>query len=140
VGVMLALENLPPEHLGHSPDQIEWLLDRLPDEVVGFCCDTGHAVLAGAQPAEYVDRFGARLIAAHLQDTDGQEDGHLFPGLGRVDWEGFFASLRAIGFERPLTVEAAPPAGLSCASMARIIREALGELTPLRLPEGLRAE
>jgi sugar phosphate isomerase/epimerase len=136
-GVRLALENLPPEHLGHSPEQIEWLLERLAEEVVGFCCDTGHAVLAGGQPAAYVNQFGPRLIAAHLQDTDGQEDGHLFPGRGRVDWEGFFAALREIGFDRPLTLEAAPPAGMSCDSMAEIVRRALGELEPVRLPPGL---
>jgi sugar phosphate isomerase/epimerase len=136
-GVRLALENLPPEHLGHSPQQIEWLLERLSDEVVGYCCDTGHAVLTGAQPADYLRQFGSRLIAAHLQDTDGREDAHLFPGLGRVDWEGFFGGLREIGFDRPLTVEAAPPAGLTCESMAKTIHEALRELRPFALPEEL---
>ena len=85
-GVMLALENLPPEHLGHTPEQIEWLLERLSDEVVGYCCDTGHAVLAGGQPADYVQRFGSRLIAAHLQDTDGGKMGTSSPAWGK--WTG----------------------------------------------------
>lgn len=134
-GVMLALENLPPEHLGHSTAQIEWLLERLTEEVVGFCCDTGHALLAGNQPADYVRQFGTRMIAAHLQDTDGVEDAHLFPGKGKVDWEGLFASLREIGFDRPLTIEAAPPEDMSCERMAEIVRKALRELQPLALTQ-----
>ena len=133
-GVLIAVENLPPDHLGSSLEQMRWVLDRLDPDLVGFCCDTGHAQLAGTPPATWIRELGDRLIGVHLQDTNGHNDAHLFPGTGRIDWEEFFASLRELDYRLPLTLEAFPPADMPWAEAARIAERAVGELQPPRLP------
>jgi sugar phosphate isomerase/epimerase len=136
-GMLLALENLPPTYLGATPAEIGWLLERLNSELVGYCCDTGHAQLAGAAPGLFVQEFGERLLGVHLQDTDGREDSHLFPGLGCVEWEGFFAALREARYELPVGLEAPPPGGLPWTEAVAIAVSAAHALQPFDLPEWL---
>jgi sugar phosphate isomerase/epimerase len=65
----------------------------------GFVLDTGHANLAG-DLTEIVEHIGDRLISLHLNDNDGQNDRHLPPGDGSVDWKcvaQLLATLRYTG-------------------------------------------
>lgn len=139
VGVRLAVENLPPDHLGGSLEQVQALLSALDPTIFWFCCDTGHAAVAGEGPAAYVRAFADRLLGVHWHDNGGEDD-HRFPGLGEVDWEDFFAALRGINYALPITVEALPPEGLPLAEAAAIVRESAAALRPPRLPLFLRKE
>ena len=103
---------------------------------MGYCCDTGHAHLAGEGPAAYVRACADRLIGVHWHDSSGGEDDHLFPGLGVIDWEVFFAALREVGYTAPITVEALPPAGYDLGALATAARETLAGLRPVGLPQG----
>lgn len=137
--LLIAVENLPPDQLGSSLGQIQMLLDSLDPKVVGYCCDTGHAQLGEDSPASYIRALGDRLIGIHWQDNYGTNDDHLFPGLGCIDWEDFFAALGEVGYELPVTVEAPPPPDLPLAEAADIARQSLTHLQPPRIPEYLRA-
>ena len=68
------------------------MIKDLPTEAVGLCLDTGHAFLNDLEPSEQVRLAGDRLIAIHMQDSDGQGE-HWVPGEGRIDWEAFRAAL-----------------------------------------------
>jgi len=101
--VLLAVENMR--------DSV-WLLDRVIDEFgdnpkesnIGVCIDIGHAHFSrdagGAREAvaNYLERYAAQLVHLHLHDNRGEEDEHLTPGNGTVDWTRVAAALDRIGF------------------------------------------
>jgi inosose dehydratase len=50
-----------------SPEEVAALLERTD---VGICFDTGHCVVGGGDPAEFVRRAGGRITHLHLKDVD----------------------------------------------------------------------
>lgn len=76
-------------------DQVFAICDGLP---VYYWHDTGHAyrqeVLGIATADAYLQRFGDRLLGAHLHDARPERD-HLAPGLGDLDLAGIAARLPA---------------------------------------------
>lgn len=110
-GLMLALENLPPGYLGHTPEEIESLLDGADTRAIGVCFDSGHANLSG-QFAEYADKLLPLSVTTHLHDNDGVEDLHLFPGEGQIDWHGFREAYQKSGSCAGIMLECMPPEGL----------------------------
>lgn len=106
-GVVVAIENMFPIHLGQHPirfhanadlDQLE----GLPDLVL----DTSHAAVARHDPIEVRRRFGRRLRHVHLSDNAGRGwDSHLPPGHGVLDLDAFVDDLVASGFEGNVSLE-----------------------------------
>jgi sugar phosphate isomerase/epimerase len=126
-GVRIAVENLPPDHLGGSLAEIAWVLEDLDPQVAGFCLDTGHAMLGADGPCDFIRALGDRLFAIHWHTNNCKEDTHLFPGADQTDWDDFFAALDEVGYDLPVTVEAAPPEGISLKDATREARAALRE-------------
>jgi len=82
-GARIAVENLfQPNQFG--VEFFDRLLERFPPDFLGFCYDSGHALISGW--TDVLDSYGERLIATHLADNDGKEDLHWVPGKGGVDW------------------------------------------------------
>lgn len=100
-GVRLAVENLnyPPQ----CDDFLDRIFERFGPDVVGFCYDSGHALLENR--VEYIERYGRRLIATHLHDNDGTDDQHRLPGEGKVDWPRVLRAIRAANYSRPMNLE-----------------------------------
>ena len=111
-GFQLAVENLPGhgvERLGSRPEHFERMRDELPDDSIGFCLDTGHALLCEPHnPLAFMDAMGSRLIAFHLADNAGDRDSHLAPGHGRFPWRTLAEKLSHSGFIGPLCIETPP--------------------------------
>jgi sugar phosphate isomerase/epimerase len=136
LGLRLAVETPLPHLVGGHPDELMWLLDRLPPSV-GMCLDTGHAHLG-----RYIDAFialaGPRLLHVHMHDNHGTHDDHLIPGRGAIDWCAVVDSLRRAHYAGALVIE------LACdRPSASYFREALEAArilchahAPLRLAEG----
>ncbi len=124
-GIKLAVENLPPDQLGGSLSEIEYLLDNLDPSVMGFCLDTGHAMLGQNEPSEYIRALGGRLLGIHWHGNDHANDGHLFPDTNKGDWDDFLAALDEVGYDLPVTVEAVPPPTTSLAKAIRSVEAAL---------------
>ncbi len=108
-GGRIAVENLPPDNLGGSVAEIRRVLDGLDPAVVGFCLDTGHAMLGQDDMCDYIRAFGDRLLGIHWHSNDCETDAHLCPGVDETAWDGFFAALDEVGYDSPVTVEAVPP-------------------------------
>jgi inosose dehydratase len=89
---------------------------------VGWCLDTGHLVIGGVDPAEFVRRHGDRIVHAHLKDVDaaiardlragdlslvGATQAGLFRPLGRGDAriDEVIDLLQGSGYERWLVLE-----------------------------------
>lgn len=104
LGVTLALENLQCE------EYTELLLEHVPG--TGFCWDCGHehAYHAGN---ELMPKWGSRLVCTHLNDNLGQrgaeihwqDDLHMIPGDGNVDWMHVKAQLDDCGYNGVLMFE-----------------------------------
>ncbi len=73
---------------------------------VGFCWDTGHE-LCFTNGREYMPLFGNRLICVHIQDNHGvfNQDQHLLPFDGKVDWEKAARNIKNSPYDGPLMLE-----------------------------------
>ena len=105
LGLRLAIETPLPHLGGGHPDEMSWLLARVPP-AVGMCLDTGHAHL-GRYIEAFIDLAGARLLHVHLHDNHGTHDDHLIPGRGAIDWCAVFDGLRRVQYAGALVIELA---------------------------------
>lgn len=114
LGMTLALENMLPGdaaggRLGSRPEHFILFRQRFGHANLGFCLDTGHALVAlRERAAEFFDAMGSELVAFHLQDTPGDRDSHLAPGHGRVDWDVVFQRMARLEYRGIACIEAAP--------------------------------
>ncbi|MFO7730960.1 MAG: sugar phosphate isomerase/epimerase family protein [Spirochaetia bacterium] len=108
-GVRVALENLPtPGHM----EAMLGLCAEYPSEFVGICYDSGHGNMAG-NGLDLLDQLvdmggqgnGSRLAALHLHDNLGNQDDHLPPLWGNIDWQRCMGILDAVGYRKPLCLE-----------------------------------
>lgn len=109
-GVMVCVENLPfPVYPLASVEAVCELVDKLERDNLKICLDTGHAaIFFGSDIAPAVRYIGKRLEAVHIHDNMGKEDEHLIPGDGIIDWDGFAAALKEIGFDKVVSLETSP--------------------------------
>jgi len=126
-GVLLAVENMPPTYLGATPDETRSLLEGMDPKAVGFCLDTGHAMLGNGGVGDFFKVLGRRIVAIQWHDNDGKNDEHLYPGEGKNSWDEFFAGLDRFNIDLPVTVEAAPPEGITLETAVAEVQQALVE-------------
>lgn len=117
LGVKLLIE--PHGEITDNVDDMETLLNRLGHEdTVGICLDTGNSWLGGAEPIDYIKRFGKRIMHVHWKDMPeewvekrGKEFGcgmAVIPlGDGVIDIPAIVNELKAIGFDGATTLEIA---------------------------------
>jgi putative hydrolase of the HAD superfamily len=88
-GVRLGVENRYHYMEFPNPDELGILLELAGPDRIGFIYDVGHAHTLdrlGFYPhEEWLQRFGPRIIGAHLHDVAEATD-HYAPGLGGVDF------------------------------------------------------
>lgn len=104
-GVSLAFENLNEEDEMHTAEELCTFVDSLESEVVGICYDFGHAHMRGHDVKKDIETMGNRLIATHVADNHGQQDEHLLPFYGTIDWKKAVETLRKIKYSGDLTYE-----------------------------------
>ncbi|MBW2617228.1 MAG: sugar phosphate isomerase/epimerase [Deltaproteobacteria bacterium] len=98
-GALLMLENV----YEHGPNDIRVLFERLENQGIRFCLDTGHQAVFGHVSLEtWVDSLGPYLGQLHLHDNSGAKDDHLAMGRGTVDFQALFKQLRAMRKDPPL--------------------------------------
>lgn len=105
LGVCLALENSPYGYLGRSSDLRE-LAAAWNRPSLRIAYDVANA-LAVEDPAEGVAAVAPYLGLAHVSDTWRHRWAHTSIGRGEVDFEGFAAALRGVGFTGPTVYELA---------------------------------
>ena len=110
LGFTIAIENLlPATTFGSSPEHITRIRETFDHPHLGFCLDTGHALVSlGDAAPEVQEAMGDRLVAYHLADNAGDRDSHLAPGHGRVDWSTVFRKAAEAGFSGHMCIETPP--------------------------------
>ena len=108
-GVRMALENLPAKELPARPLQtmgeLRAFMAGLPAEYVGICHDIGHTRLIGQDIADEARIASDRLYALHIQDGSTDDDDHLPPGRGVLDFDSYARALDDIEFDGAWTIE-----------------------------------
>jgi len=117
-GVKIAMENLlTPQN--DQTDQFDRLFDRYKVDFMGFCFDSGHGSLVGLEDhLFFAKRYTDRIIAVHLQDTDGippelidddlavlTHDKHALPFTGVINWDELARLVAQSPYELPVTLE-----------------------------------
>lgn len=103
-GVRVALENLPRDGFSRVFD----LLDEHDTPQLGYCFDTGHALLNNALGFDDLSdarRRIDRLYALHLHDNDGSGDLHRLPFHGVVSWQEVCRLIADSPYSGSLTLE-----------------------------------
>ena len=101
-GVTIALENIDSEL--SSPDNLFSFIKRNRGVPLTACLDFAHAHLWYGLP-EAIDVLSSFIGTAHIHDTLGEEDDHLPPFSGRIDWEEALDRLRKVSYSGPLILE-----------------------------------
>ena len=109
-GVRMALENLVgkmgfPARPLETMQELRSFMADLPAEYVGICHDIGHTRLRKLDVSEEARIASERLYALHIQDGFSDEDDHLPPGHGTIDFDSFRQALEDIGFDGAWTME-----------------------------------
>lgn len=126
-GIIIMLENLPPDYIGGNVEEMKEILDAADPDHIGFCLDTGHAMIGYDSIDDYIKAFGNRMNAIHWHSGNNGLDSHVFPIIAKTDWSGFFASLNNIEYYHPIIVESAPPDTLPLAKAVDDVMSVLAE-------------
>ncbi|MBQ8814705.1 MAG: sugar phosphate isomerase/epimerase [Lachnospiraceae bacterium] len=100
-GITVAFEN--QRKLGN----IAWAFEEFKEaENVGFCWDCGHEACF-TPGREYMPLFGDRLVCTHIHDNnrDYDEDIHILPFDGKIDFAHTASQIRESGFKGALMLE-----------------------------------
>ena len=104
LGVGIALEN-HCHGWGDRFAHLRLVAEALDVPHVGFCCDSGHAAVAGADPVALIAAMGTRLQLVHMHSNDGLRDTHRPAGEGVVTWQLLLAALEHTRYTGVLLLE-----------------------------------
>ena len=98
-GCQLMIENV----YEYGPSDMRVIFERLQEQDVGFCLDTGHQAAFSRTPLNgWLDSLGRYLGQLHLHDNRGKMDEHMAIGQGSIDFESFLIALKALRPSPPL--------------------------------------
>jgi inosose dehydratase len=95
----------------YTEGEIDYVIDRLPEDLVSLCMDTAHTMLAGMNPPAAYEKYVKRIGYVHLKDVDPNYPketpmrGFRALGEGVIDFLGVVNSLMRGGYDGILTVE-----------------------------------
>ena len=112
-GITVCLENL-------SETASHMVVPFTEHPLLNLTLDLGHAQLLTEMNTSYgfIERYPERIKHVHLHDNRGgdsyQDDLHLLPGEGIVDFQKVFERLRAMDYDRTITMELTPSEIAKC--------------------------
>jgi len=118
-GVVLNLHN----HIYEVRDQeydLRGTLARIPDVKLGPDLDWLKG--AGIDPVDFINRYGDRIVYAHLRDRRADGVWSEVMGEGTIDYTAIGRALRAVNFSGDVAIELAHPRGFQ---PTRPLRESL---------------
>jgi len=104
-GVQVLLENTPNEL--STAERLNHLLAETHLNLC-YCFDIGHAHMTGRMQEQF-ELMKERIRSTHIHDNNGEDDQHLFPGNGTIDWSRAMHLLAARPEQYPLLLELREP-------------------------------
>ncbi|OQA88286.1 MAG: Xylose isomerase-like TIM barrel [Lentisphaerae bacterium ADurb.Bin242] len=119
MNIVPVFENIYFSTYSESFDFLKKVLEMASTANTGICIDSGHAFLAGGNPADSIRKAGSRLRETHFHDNFGRFlppcistspspyrfDLHLPPGLGLINWPEICMALDEIKYSGPIMFE-----------------------------------
>ena len=118
-GVVLNLHNHTYE-IADGEHDLKGTLERVPEARLGP--DLNWLIRAGADPVEFIGRYGKRIVFAHLRDQKPDGKWPEAMGEGSTDYGAIARAFRAVGFHGDVAIELAHERGFQ---PTRPIRESL---------------
>jgi sugar phosphate isomerase/epimerase len=100
--VILALENTT------RSDYLDFVFSNLQSPHLGFCYDSSHDFLEGQSKGDILKKWGHLLATTHLSDNKGENDDHLVPEDGQIDWSIIANAFPTTTYAGPLMLEVYP--------------------------------
>ena len=125
-GTRVAVENMINRGFYRYGTSMVDLAADLPDPRIGFCVDTGHALLNKLDVSAELRAAGDRLISIHAANNDGTYDQHCVPTQGLIDWAEVERTLEAMRYPSRIVLEVIDrktPADVTFARVARLYEE-----------------
>jgi len=97
--ISILLENTQPGRIGDDPGELLKILSMFKKSSIGCCLDTSHLNLFGVTMSNGIKTLGDGIKEIHTSDNFGENDDHLVPYKGKVDWEDFLKGLRDLHFD-----------------------------------------
>ena len=107
-GVIICLENMPFRNKAHSFSDIgetKKLIQTFACDNVKACFDTGHSHVTGENPYDCIKTLGDDLACLHIHDSKYEQDMHMLPLQGEIDWQGVIRGLNEIGYQGCFNLE-----------------------------------
>ena len=83
---------------------MDYYLEHAP--ALGVNIDFAHAMAVGTDVLEMIGKYAGKLYGLHVSDSDGrQEDYHIMPGKGMLNWNKVLAALEAAKYDGDLQLE-----------------------------------
>lgn len=109
-GITLCLENTE-----ESVNVLKKIFER--KSGLKFCLDVGHANLFSNNPMDFIRAFSDRMKHIHISDNRGgdseEDDLHIPPGDGTINFQCIFSELKAVNYNKTLTLELHPLSGIN---------------------------
>ncbi len=78
----------------------------LDSEYFNICIDVGHSAIMGYMPEDVIDSMDNKLFKTmHIHDNDFQNDSHVLPYAGKINWEALTAALARTGYDGDFSFE-----------------------------------
>lgn len=108
--VTICLENMPMRNFSlATPSQVLKFVQAMNDDHFQICLDTGHvAIFPDLSLSHAVRELGKAIRVIHVHDNMGDGDQHLWPTRGKIDWPGFAAALKDVGYDGVFSIETCP--------------------------------
>jgi len=104
VGVTLCQENLPGT-FDAGRLSLEIIKATADWDGLKVCLDACHATMQNPQALEFIAGIAPRIFTTHFSDTMGEEDSHLVPGEGNVDFPGIAGLMGKAGYTGVVDLE-----------------------------------
>lgn len=110
-GIKVAVENDFERRCGRilpmleNPEEYKSFIKDLDSDCFCGCVDIGHAALFN-KPCEFIRQLDAEVLKVlHVHDNDLNDDKHMFPCTGEMDWNKICTALSEIGYDGDFTLE-----------------------------------
>jgi inosose dehydratase len=106
-GIKLAIHNHGPEDALYPGPKNVYDLIKDRDEKMGICLDIGHAIRAGANPAEAIKLYRKRIFDLHIKDVTlaAKEGKAVEIGRGVIDFPALVKALHKTGYQGISSIE-----------------------------------
>jgi len=101
-GAQVLLENIPNEL--STPERLLSFVQYTRLDDLKICFDVGHAHMTGGVKPAY-ESLKDRILSTHVHDNNSEEDDHLFPFDGDINWEETVRGFRSVDGQFPVLFE-----------------------------------